>query len=280
MNHAKPKVHRPRNSAKRLATVAFITYLGALVVLMFLERTILFPAPPVEYGFWQAESFGAEEFYVESPDKTKIHVWFFAKANSKRTLVFCHGNGETLGVLGGELATIRDRWNVNVVAFDFHGYGKTGGLANEVEILADSVAVAKWIESSPQFRGHQLVALGRSLGGALAVEIATKTKVDGMILDRTFSSAVDVAANQFFVFPIRLLMRNQLRSIEKIPNYSGPLLQMHGDVDEVVPYRFGKKLFDACTTQRKELLTIRGLHHNDPWPEEFWDAGKQFLEAL
>ena len=75
-------------------------------------------------------------------------------------------------------------------------------------------------------------------------------------------------------------MRNQLRSIEKIPNYSGPLLQMHGDVDEVVPYRFGKKLFDACTTQRKELLTIRGLHHNDPWPEEFWEAGKQFIEAL
>ncbi len=280
MNHAKPKVHRPRNSAKRLATVAFITYLGALVVLMFLERTILFPAPPVEYGFWQAESFGAEEFYVESPDKTKIHVWFFAKANSKRTLVFCHGNGETLGVLGGELATIRDRWNVNVVAFDFHGYGKTGGLANEVDILADSVAVAKWIESSPQFRDHQLIALGRSLGGALAVEIANKTKVDGMILDRTFSSAVDVAANQFLFFPIRLLMRNQLRSIEKIPNYSGPLLQMHGDVDEVVPYPFGKKLFDAGKTQRKELLTIRGLHHNDPWPEEFWNAGKQFLEAL
>lgn len=280
MKHAKPKVHRRCNAWKRLATVALITYLGALVVLMFLERTMLFPAPSVEYSFWQADSFGAEEFYVESHDKTKIHVWFFAKANSKKTIVFCHGNGETLGVLGGELATIRDRWDVNVVAFDFHGYGKTGGIANEVDILADSVAVAKWIEFSPQFRDHQLIAVGRSLGGALAVEIATKTKVDGMILDRTFSSAVDVAANQFFFFPIRLLMRNQFRSIEKIPSYSGLLLQMHGDVDEVVPYRFGKKLFDACTTQRKELLTIRGLHHNNPWPEEFWDAGKKFVETL
>ncbi len=280
MKPVEPKVQRRRNSWKRLAMVAFITYLGALVVLTFLERTILFPAPSVEYGFWQPDKFGAEEFYVESPDKTKIHGWFFAKANSKKTIVFCHGNGETLGVLGGELAIIRDRWDVNVVAFDFHGYGKTGGRANEAEILADAVAVAEWIKSSPQFRDHQLIALGRSIGGALAVEIATKTKVNGMILDRTFSSVVDVAANHFFIFPVRLLMRNQFRSIEKIPSYSGPLLQMHGDVDEVVPYRFGKKLFDACTTQRKELLTIRGLHHNDPWPEEFWDAGKDFLETL
>ncbi len=275
-----PTSKRRTNSWKRLAKVVFTTYLGALLVLMFFERALLFPAPSIENGDWHADKFGAQESFVESTDKTKIHVWTFANANSNRTLLFCHGNGETLGFLGEELADIRDRWNVNVVAFDFRGYGKTGGVATEADILSDSVAVAKWIDSNPQFRDHQRIVFGRSLGGASAVEIATKTKVDGLILDRTFSSIVDVAADRYFFFPIRLVMRNQFRSVEKIPNYIGPLLQVHGDVDEVVPYRYGKKLFDACATQRKEFLKVVGLHHNDPWPKEFWDAGRKFIEKL
>ena len=280
MINEKSIAHRKAKPWKRLLIVAFIMYLGALVVLMLLERTMLFPAPSVQYGYWQADMYGAVEHYVESTGKTKVHVWSFKKTNAAKTLIFCHGNGESLGFLGEELAEIRDRWNVNVVAFDFRGYGKTGGLANEVDILADSVAVAKWIESNDTFRNHQLIAFGRSLGGACAVEIATKTKVSGLILDRTFSSIVDVAADRYFFFPIRLLMRNQFLSIERIPSYTGPLLQMHGDVDELIPYRFGKKLFDACSSPRKKFLTIRGLHHNDSWPEEFWDAGKKFVAEL
>ena len=280
MNEQKPATLLRINRWKRLAIVAFVTYLGALAVLMFFERTMLFPAPSVMIGFWQADRFGAEEWMIESADKAKVHVWSFEKANSKKTLIFCHGNGETLGLLGGELAEIRDRWNVNVVAFDFRGYGKTGGLANEVEILADSVAVAQWIETNDRLRGYQMIVFGRSLGGACAVEIATKTNVAGMILDRTFSSIVDVAADRFYYLPIRHVMRNQFRSIEKIPRYTGPLLQMHGDVDTLIPYHFGKKLFDACPGPQKKLLTMRGLYHNDPWPEEFWDAGKKFVDEL
>jgi len=255
-------------------------YAGSLGLLMLLERTLLFPAPPANYGEWRVKKFGADEFYVDGTNQSKIHAWVFAKPNSKKTLIFCHGNGQNLGGLGRKLELIRDRWNVNVVAFDFRGYGKTAGQANEVDILSDSVAVAKWIESNDRFRGHQVIALGQSLGGACAVEIATKTQVDGLILDRTFSATVDVAAERYFFFPVRLVMRNQFRSIDKIPSYLGPLLQMHGDVDEVVPYRFGQKLFDASVAQPKEFLTYIGLHHNHEWPKDFWDAGKKFLDQL
>ncbi len=253
------------------------------MVLMFFERTLLFPAPSIAYGNWQASQFGAIESYVESSG-ANVHVWTLSKKGSAKTVIVCHGNGETLGLMGEELAEIRDRWNVNVVAFDFRGYGKTGGKANEADILADSVAVAKWIQENELFRDHKIIVLGRSLGGACAIEIATATttatKIDGLILDRTFSSIVDVAANQYFIFPVRWLMRNQFRSIEKISNYTGPLLQMHGDVDEVVPFRFGKKLHEASSAKPKEFLSLRGLHHNDPWPEAFWFAGKKFCEQL
>ena len=280
MNETKPDPNRQRSLWKRFSLIAISTYLGALAVLMFFERSLLFPAPPEEAGEWNAKKFDAEEFYVDSGDNTKVHVWFLAKPGSKTTLIFAHGNGETLGFMGEELVEIRERWNVNVVAFDYRGYGKTGGLASEKAILADSLAVAKWLESNSRFAGQKRVAMGRSLGGAAAIEIATQTKVDGVILDRTFSSIVDVAADRYPFFPIRWVMRNQFRSIEKLPSYSGPLLQMHGDVDELIPYRFGKKLFDACSSVQKKLLSIQGLYHNDPWPEEFWDAGKKLIRDI
>ena len=259
--------------------MAMTFYLGALAVLMFFERTMLFPAPPIAFGDWEAVHFGATESFVENAG-AKIHVWTLLRQGSTQTIVVCHGNGESLGVMGDRLAEIRDRWKVNVVAFDFRGYGKTGGLACEKDILSDAIAVAKWIATNETFRGHQIIALGRSLGGACAVEIATQSKVDGLILDRTFSSIVDVAAARYPIFPVRFLMRNQFRSIDKIPSYSGPLLQMHGDVDQTVPFRFGKKLFEASVAQPKEFLPVKGLHHNGAWPEAFWVAGKKFLEQL
>ncbi len=279
MKAVKPKSKGRVPLLRRLAKIAITMYLGTLIVLMFFERALLFPAPSIEYGNWEASQFGALESYVENSG-AKVHVWTLAKQDSSKTLIVCHGNGETLGLMSDELVEIRDRWNVNVVAFDFRGYGRTGGQANEAEILSDSVAVAKWTQESDLFLGHKIIVLGRSLGGASAVEIAATIKVDGLILDRTFSSIVDVAAERYFFFPVRWLMRNQFRSIEKISKYTGPLLQMHGDVDEVVPYRFGAKLHEASNAKPKEFLLVTGLYHNDPWPEAFWSAGKKFLEQL
>lgn len=280
METKETKLRHPASSTKRIAIMGLVMYLGALGLMMLLETTLLFPAPSASYGEWQVDKLGVEEFFVDGADKTKIHVWVLPKANADKTLIFCHGNGQNLGGLGGKLKQIRDRWNVNVVAFDFRGYGKTGGQAKEVDILSDSVAVAKWVESNERFQGQPLIALGQSLGGACAVEIATKTHVDGLVLDRTFSATVDVAAERYFFFPVRLVMRNQFRSIDKISSYAGPLLQMHGEVDQVVPYRFGRRLFDTSVAQPKEFMSFPVLRHNDPWPTEFWDAGKKFLDQL
>ncbi len=269
-----------RKFAGRITVGAALLYVGFLGILMFLERYLVFPAPPVSYGNWNSASFGAKEHFIEGHDKTRIHVWALENPDAKATLIFNHGNGESLGMLGDELVAIRDQWNVNVVAFDYRGYGKTGGIPNERDILLDAVSVGKWVQEGKAFRGQKIVAMGRSLGGAPAIEIATKFHADGLILDRTFSSIVDVAASRYFFFPVRWVMQTQFRSIDKIQSYTGELLQLHGDVDEVVPYRFGKKLFDACPTQTKKLLTVQRLYHNSPWPPEFWDAGRKFIKTI
>jgi uncharacterized protein len=255
-------------------------YAGILGLLMALERYLVFPAPSRDYGEWNAADFGAVESYVDSVEDGRVHVWTLKNPNAKSTLIFCHGNAETLGTLGNELAQIRDNWNVNVVAFDYRGYGKTGGVANQRRVLADAIAVGKSVQTSQEFQGQKLIAFGRSLGGAHAVAIASHLKTEGLILDRTFSSTVDVAASRYFFFPIRLVMANQFKSIDLIPNYQGALLQLHGKTDEVIPYFFGKKLFDACPSNQKQLVTLEKFYHNDRWPRVFWKAGAEMVQRL
>ena len=162
------------------------------------------------------------------------------------------------------MSIIRDRWNVNVVAFDYRGYGRTGGVPNEKRTLADAVAVGNWVKNNPDFQNQKLVVLGRSLGGAHAVEIATQLQTDGLMLDRTFSSTVDVAASRYFFFPVRWVMANQFKSIDKIPSFQGSLLQLHGLV----------------ASEDKKLITLPKLYHTQPLPSEFWEAGLTFMKAI
>lgn len=251
-----------------------------MVIMMLLETTLMFPAPSLSYGDWDASRFAARESFIESEESGKVHVWEIRNPNAKATLIFCHGNAETLGILGRELRQISDRWQVNVVGFDYRGYGKTGGKPGEKLILADAIAVGKMVSESAEYKDLPLIVFGRSLGGAPAVEIAHKLPVDGLILDRTFSSTLDVAQSRYFFLPVPWIMRNQFRSDRKIVHYNGPLLQMHGDVDEVIPYRFGKKLHELAPTKSKELFTVPGLYHNDPWPMEFWEKGASFVEKV
>lgn len=266
-----------RSRVRRLLLAIVTIYVSLLGALVFFETMLLFPAPPESAGEWNVSKFNAKEEWVASKDGTNVHVWCLQHASPRATILFSHGNGETLGFLGWELAAMRDKWSVNVIAYDFRGYGKTGGQANQKNILEDAVAVSSWAKDQTEWNTVPLIPMGRSLGGAAALEMALDLKSPGLILDRTFSSIVDVAAFHYPVFPVRWLMRNRFESEVRMAGYSGELLQLHGDSDRVVPLRFGKKLFDACPSDSKTFLEVKDLGHNDEWPREFWAAVARFL---
>ena len=267
----------PMARAKRLLLAMVVIYVSLLGALVFFETTLLFPAPSPTAGEWNAAKFKAKEEWVESQDGTKVHVWCMQHDSPKATIIFSHGNGESLGFLGWELAELRDQWSVNVIAYDFRGYGKTGGAANQKNILEDAVAVGTWTSNQTAWNTVPIVPMGRSLGGAAALEMAIELKSPGLILDRTFSSIVDVAAWHYPMFPVRWLIRNRFLAIDRISKYSGKLLQLHGDADTIIPVQFGKKLFDACPSASKTFLQVPDLGHNEEWPEEFWEAVPPFL---
>jgi hypothetical protein len=123
-----------------------------------------------------------------------------------------------------------------------------------------------------------VVLWAESLGTGVAVELAAEG-ARALILENAFTSLPDVAAHHYSWVPVRLLMRNRLRSIEKIGQFKGPLLQAHGDGDTVVPYELGQRLFEAAN-EPKEFVTIRDGDHNDPRSTVFWEAADRFLDRL
>jgi hypothetical protein len=120
---------------------------------------------------------------------------------------------------------------------------------------------------------------GESLGGGVQVDLAAKDGARGLILISTFDSLAGVAAVHYPWIPVRLLMRTRLDSWAKIPAYHGPLLQIHGKQDTIVPLALAKRLFDAAG-EPKELVVIDGGDHNDPLGRVALDAIDRFLNRL
>ena len=120
--------------------------------------------------------------------------------------------------------------------------------------------------------------MGRSLGGAVAVQLAAEGAARGLILESTFSSFKDVAAHHYPRLAW-LVPASKLDSLAKIKGYQGPLLQSHGDADGTIPYALGLKLFEAASAP-KRWITIRGGDHNSPQSAEYYREVDHFLDEL
>ncbi len=266
--------------AKRGALFCVPAYFAILSVMVLSEGYLVFPAPSLRHGDWDSEKVGAIETEVASGDGHPINVWLFAHSEPKGTIIYSHGNRETLGLIAKELAFLRDRLQVNVIAYDYRGYGKTGGTPSAKTIALDAVAVGEWTKNTQPWNEVPILAMGRSLGGFPANVAATECQLDGLILDRTFDSIVNVAAIRFPAFPIRYMMRNRLLSSQWIQKNNAPLLQIHGRDDNIVPFETGKALFEQSPSPKKFFMDFEKLHHNAPLPDSFWKRAEEFIDEV
>ena len=138
----------------------------------------------------------------------------------------------------------------------------------------------RWLAKRTGVSEKDIVQVGQSLGGGVAVDLAAKDGARGLVLQSTFTSLPKVvAASHFKVLPVRLIVWTRLDSRSKIPKYHGPLLQSHGDKDEVIPYALGVKLHKAAN-EPKRFVQIKGGGHNDGLTPEYLDELSRFLDAL
>ena len=257
-----------------------IAYLLILLIMMWFETTLIFPRWAIAPGDWQPQGFAYEDVWFTSSDGTRLHGWYFERPGATTYVLYCHGNGEDVAGLGEYMDTLRDRHGVSLFAFDFRGYGRSEGRPEEGGIIADACAAQQWLAQRAGVSTTDIVLWGRSIGGAIAVQVAADYGARGLILERTFTSLPDVAARHYWWLPVRLLMRNRFDSLRRIGAYHGPLLQSHGTADEIVPYELGQQLFAAAAATPKQFVTMPDVTHNGPNDEDYYTELQRFLEQL
>jgi uncharacterized protein len=219
------------------------------------RRSAFFPARYPQ-GRWTEQSrLGAQDVWLQA-DGNRLHAWWVEVPGATTATLFLHGNAGNLSHRGYAVEAVTAAGS-SILVLDYRGYGKSEGSPSEAGLYADAQAAYDWLRGKGFAR---LVVHGESLGAAVAVDLASRNKVEGLILEAPFSSGRDMAAA---VLPgVGPLVFWGWNSAAKITKVQAPLLLLHGDHDEVVPFRLGQRLFEAAK-QPKTFWRAEGAGHND-----------------
>lgn len=184
-----------------------------------------------------------------------VAALYLPNPSATHTLWFFHGNAEDLGDIEPTLRAIRDM-GFAVFAHDYPGYGASSGKPSERSLYASARVARTYLRKTLNVPAERTLLYGRSLGGGPAVQMATEERVAGLVLQSTFVSAFRVVTR----WPI--LPFDPFRNLAKIDRIHCPLLVMHGQADEVVPFWHGEKLF-AAAREPKRHFWVPAARHND-----------------
>src|SRR4051794_25352543 len=171
------------------------------------DEAVIFQPRPYPDGPWTPPP-GVEEARFQTPDGARLNGWFAPALNPRAVVLFCHGNAGNVAYNRQVIDLFRDHLNTSVLVFDYRGYGKSDGTPNEAGVLDDARAARRWLATHCGVKEPDIVLVGHSLGGGVAVDLAARDGARGLVLWNTFTSLPDVAANIFHV-PVRPLMKTQ-----------------------------------------------------------------------
>lgn len=236
------------------------------------------------------QGFPHEDIYFNSSDGVKLHGWFFkANGDSLGTILVMHGNAENISThINSVLWLVLEGFDV--FAFDYRGYGMSGGKTEIKGVHLDSAAALNAVLKLPQANRERIFVLGQSIGGAIAVYTVAnspyKNKIKALIIDSAFSDYRMIAREKLagifitwpFQYPFSFLFNNSYTPEAIIKDISPvPLLVLHGDSDKIVPAHHGSILYEKAL-EPKELWIAKGAGHVASFADE--RTRKKFTDYL
>jgi uncharacterized protein len=268
-----------RCGARTAAAGFFILTLVGLAGCYVEEQFIFFPSgeitqTPHRYGL----SF--DDVYFKTEDGVTLNGWFVPYPGASTTLLWFHGNGGNIGHRSEQLKLLHDKLKIHVLIFDYRGYGRSEGKPSEDGTYKDGIAALAHLRSRKEVHPEQIVFFGQSLGAAVAMEIAVRESCLALILEAPFTSIRDMARIALPFLPIGPFLRTKYDNLDKIKKLRAPILVLHGDRDEIVPFDQGKQIF-AAAPGPKAFYAIPGSGHNDTYiagGEAYFQSLKEFIE--
>jgi uncharacterized protein len=245
-------------------------YMLLCVALYFLQEQLIFsPAKTIEetptnYGLKFNEVWLPISTSNAKPDR--IHGWWMpAPSKTAKTLLYFHGNGINIGANAEQAARFHDL-GLSVFLFDYRGYGKSeGSFPSEKAVYVDARRAWDYLTQEQKIAPENIVLYGHSLGGAIAINLATQhPNAGGLIVQSSFSSALEMAKRNWWTafFPVNILLNQRFDSIHKVPQLQMPVLYLHGTADSLIPFEMSQQLFEK-TRLPKQLKLFPNAGHND-----------------
>ncbi|MFZ3308839.1 MAG: alpha/beta hydrolase [Xanthobacteraceae bacterium] len=241
------------------AVIAVCGYVGLTAMVYFAQRSLMyFPdrthTTPAAAGLPEAS-----EVPLTASDGVKIHVWQVPPQPGKPVILYFHGNGGSLRYRVERFRRLIGA-GIGLVALEYRGYGGLSGNPTERGLIRD--AEAAYAYTAARYPTPQIVVWGESLGTGVAVALAAEKPVGRLILEAPFTSALAIAESRYWYLPVRLLMKDQFRSDERIKKVTAPLLILHGVNDRVVPFSMGEHMFELANKPKHIVRFLDGSHED------------------
>jgi pimeloyl-ACP methyl ester carboxylesterase len=257
--------------------LAACAYLGITVVLMFFENYLVYHPITARSDWMRAPNSHFQDVDLPLVDGTHIHAWWRPCPGANEAVLYCHGNAGNLSHRGDIVEDLQNGLQQSVLIFDYPGFGKSEGAPSEQSCYAAADAAYDWLTATQGIPWERIVLLGKSLGGGVAVDLASRRSHRALALFWTFTSIPDVAQESFFWLPVRWLARNRFESLGKLDKCTRPIFIAHGMEDRVVPFKHGQRLHEMAPGP-KQFVALKGVGHDGGLDKELIRKLGRFLE--
>jgi len=256
-----------------IAKLAGALWLGASLAAFFAQDKLIFMPRPLAEPERQAVASRhpeAHEVSIDAADGTRLHAWHVRASDPAPLVIYFGGNAEEVSWMLDEIR--RQKTDAAWLLVDYRGYGGSAGAPSEDALVADALA---WYDAFSR-ENERVFVLGRSLGSGVAVQLASRRRLEGVVLLTPFDSMVDVGRHHYPLLPVGLLLKHRFDSLSLAPKITAPLLCLAAQDDEVIPVEQARRLYEAWGGE-KRFVELSGGHNGADAHPDYWLAVRQFV---
>jgi fermentation-respiration switch protein FrsA (DUF1100 family) len=215
---------------------------------------------PKDYGLTDYEN-----VKFKNPEGQTLDAWWVRHTDGQPhpVLLYCHGNGDDLSMLS-EVSKLFYDYGVDALMFDYRAYGNSEGTPQDLSEKAldeDAQSAYAWLLKEKQVDEKNLIVWGHSLGSSVAAQLATHDHPAGLILEGAFPSVYRVGRSRYpWLLLLPFMVNDKFPTIQYVAQRTCPLLEIHGDIDHIIPIGLGQEVFDAAV-QPKQWIAVPGMNH-------------------
>lgn len=253
-----------------------------------LERKLVYGPPKYPHKWTspttsELEGLSFQDVYFNSSDGTELNGWFVQPEgyDGSNAILFTHGRGINLGAVKSDLIKFVTLHQVPVFVFDYRGFGKSDGEPDEPGLYRDATCARDWLVHRTGIAPNNIIIMGRSLGAAVAIDLASRDGAKALILENGLTSVADVARDHTHgLISGKRIVKARFNSKSKIGRYSGPVFISHGKADKIIPFSHSVKLAESATSSSHIHFMELDGGHQTPSPEYYHASLQTFLKNL